>query len=316
MRNFNIDFNRVFKTVLIIYAAFFIVGIVFMFVPSFGVKLDINFSGGTKLAYSYEEDIDDAEIESAVKEVIDNSFTVSKSTSLAGDTKTFEITLVGRESISAETQEELTGKLSETFGENDITLYNSNSVSPNIAGTFFAKSLVAVLITAVLVVIYVGIRFRRIGGVSAAVTALLTLIFDVLVTFFVCVIFRLQIDSNYIAVVLTILGYSLNDTIVIYDRVRENERLNPDAEIGVLVNDSINMVKVRNIVTSVTTFIAVITIVVVSELFGLSSLRTFAVPMAFGIVSGGASSLFIAGPMWVIWNRHKAKKALAEGKKK
>ena len=316
MRSFNIDFNRVFKTVLIIYAAFFIVGIVFMFVPSFGVKLDINFSGGTKLAYSYEGDIDDAEIESAVKEVIDNSFTVSKSTSLAGDTKTFEITLVGRESISAETQEELTEKLSETFGDNDITLYNSNSVSPNIAGTFFAKSLVAVLITAVLVVIYVGIRFRRIGGVSAAVTALLTLIFDVLVTFFVCVIFRLQIDSNYIAVVLTILGYSLNDTIVIYDRVRENERLNPDAEIGVLVNDSINMVKVRNIVTSVTTFIAVITIVVVSELFGLSSLRTFAVPMAFGIVSGGASSLFIAGPMWVIWNRHKAKKALAEGKKK
>ncbi len=316
MRNFNIDFNRVFKTVLIIYAAFFIVGIVFMFVPSFGVKLDINFSGGTKLAYSYEGDVDDAEIESAVKEVIDNSFTVSKSTSLAGDTKTFEITLVGRESISAETQEELTGKLTETFGDNDITLYNSNSVSPNIAGTFFAKSLVAVLITAVLVVIYVGIRFRRIGGVSAAVTALLTLIFDVLVTFFVCVIFRLQIDSNYIAVVLTILGYSLNDTIVIYDRVRENERLNPDAEIGVLVNDSINMVKVRNIVTSVTTFIAVITIVVVSELFGLSSLRTFAVPMAFGIVSGGASSLFMAGPMWVKWKRHKAKKALAEGKKK
>ena len=316
MRSFNIDFNRVFKTVLIIYAAFFIVGIVFMFVPSFGVKLDINFSGGTKLAYSYEGDVDDAEIESAVKEVIDNSFTVSKSTSLAGDTKTFEITLVGRESISAETQEELTEKLSETFSDNDITLYNSNSVSPNIAGTFFAKSLVAVLITALLVVIYVGIRFRRIGGVSAAATALLTLIFDVLVTFFVCVIFRLQIDSNYIAVVLTILGYSLNDTIVIYDRVRENERLNPDAEIGVLVNDSINMVKVRNIVTSVTTFIAVITIVVVSELFGLSSLRTFAIPMAFGIVSGGASSLFIAGPMWVIWKRHKAKKALAEDKKK
>ena len=316
MRSFNIDFNRVFKTVLIIYAAFFIVGIVFMFVPSFGVKLDINFSGGTKLAYSYEGDIDDAEIESAVKEVIDNSFTVSKSTSLAGDTKTFEITLVGRESISAETQEELTGKLSETFGENDITLYNSNSVSPNIAGTFFAKSLVAVLITAVLVVIYVGIRFRRIGGVSAAATALLTLIFDVLVTFFVCVIFRLQIDSNYIAVVLTILGYSLNDTIVIYDRVRENERLNPDAEIGVLVNDSINMVKVSDTVTSVTPFIAVITIVVESELFGLSSLRTFAIPMAFGIVSGGASSLFIAGPMWVIWKRHKAKKAFAEDKKK
>ena len=171
------------------------------------------------------------------------------------------------------------------------------------------------LITAVLVVIYVGIRFRRIGGVSAAVTALITLVFDVLVTFFTCIIFRLQIDSNYIAVVLTILGYSLNDTIVIYDRVRENERLNPGMEIGELVNDSINKVKIRNIVTSLTTFIAVITIVVVSELFGLSSLRTFAIPMAFGIISGGASSLFIAGPLWVIWKRHKAKKAAAAGKK-
>ena len=298
-----------------IYAVFFLAGIAFIFIPSFGINLDINFSGGTKLAYSYTGDISNEDIEASVEEVIEESFTITQSTSLAGDTKTFEITLVGRNSVSAEKQEELTQALTEKFADNEIALYNSNSVSPNIAGTFFVKSIVAVLITAILVVIYVGIRFRRIGGVSAAVTALITLVFDVLVTFFTCVFFRLQIDSNYIAVVLTILGYSLNDTIVIYDRVRENERLNPEMEIGELVNDSINKVKVRNIVTSLTTFIAVITIVVVSELFGLSSLRTFAIPMAFGIISGGASSLFIAGPLWVIWKRHKAKKAAAAGKK-
>lgn len=315
MRDFNIDFNKVLKPVLMIYAVFFLAGIAFIFIPSFGINLDINFSGGTKLAYSYTGDISNEDIEASVEEVIEESFTITQSTSLAGDTKTFEITLVGRNSVSAEKQEELTQALTEKFADNEIALYNSNSVSPNIAGTFFVKSIVAVLITAILVVIYVGIRFRRIGGVSAAVTALITLVFDVLVTFFTCVFFRLQIDSNYIAVVLTILGYSLNDTIVIYDRVRENERLNPEMEIGELVNDSINKVKVRNIVTSLTTFIAVITIVVVSELFGLSSLRTFAIPMAFGIISGGASSLFIAGPLWVIWKRHKAKKAAAGGKK-
>ena len=157
--------------------------------------------------------------------------------------------------------------------------------------------------------------FRRIGGVSAALTALCALVFDLLITFCICVFFKLQIDSNYIAVVLTILGYSLNDTIVMYDRVRENERLEPDMEIGELVNKSINMVKMRNFVTSLTTFIAVITIVVVSELFGLSTLRSFAIPMAFGIVSGGVSSLFIAGPIWVIWKRHKAKKLDASGKR-
>ncbi len=315
MRDFKIDFNKTFKPVLLVYAVIFLAGLVFAFIPGFGVNLDINFSGGTKIAYAYTGDIADADIEETVKGVIDKSFTVSKSTALAGDTKTFEISLVGKDSISAETQEKLTTSLTEKFADNTIELYSSNSVSPTIAGTFFAKSLVAVLITALLVIIYVGIRFRRIGGVSAALTALCALVFDILITFAVCIFFKLQIDSNYIAVVLTILGYSLNDTIVIYDRIRENERLNPDMEIGELVNTSINKVMIRNIVTSITTFIAVMTIVVVSELFGLSTLRTFAVPMAFGIISGGISSLFISGPLWVIWKRHKLKKQAASGKK-
>lgn len=315
MRNFNIDFNKTFKKVVIVYAVIFIAGLIFAFIPSFGVNLDINFRGGTKIAYSYSGDVADGDIEAAVKGVIDKSFTVAKSTALAGDTQTFEISLVGKDSISAEKQEELTKSLAEKFADNDISLYNSNSVSPTIAGTFFAKSLVAVLITALLVVVYVGIRFRRIGGISAALTALCALVFDLIITFCICLFFRLQIDSNYIAVVLTILGYSLNDTIVMYDRVRENERFNPDMEIGELVNKSINMVKMRNFVTSLTTFIAVMTIVVVSELFGLSTLRSFAIPMAFGIISGGVSSLFIAGPIWVIWKRHTAKKLAASGRR-
>ncbi len=314
MRKINIDFNKSLKKVLIVYAVIFLAGIVFIFVPGFGVKLDINFGGGTKISYSYTGDISDADIESTAKGVLDKSFTVSKSTSLAGDTKTFEIALVGKNSVSAEKQEELTKSLTEKFADNEIALYNSNSVSPTVAGSFFVKSVVAVVITAILVVIYVGIRFRRIGGVSAAVTALCALVFDVLITFFTCVLFKLQLDSNYIAVVLTILGYSLNDTIVIYDRVRENKRLMPDAEIGEVVNASINTTLKRNVITSLTTFVAVMTIVTVSELFGLSTLRTFAIPMAFGIVSGAVSSLFIAGPLWVIWRRYKAKKAAAKKK--
>lgn len=314
MRKINIDFNKSLKKVLIVYAVIFLAGIVFIFVPGFGVKLDINFGGGTKISYSYTGDVSDADIESTAKGVFDKSFTVSKSTSLAGDTKTFEIALVGKNSVSAEKQEELTKSLTEKFADNEIALYNSNSVSPTVAGSFFVKSVVAVVITAILVVIYVGIRFRRIGGVSAAVTALCALVFDVLITFFTCVLFKLQLDSNYIAVVLTILGYSLNDTIVIYDRVRENKRLMPDAEIGEVVNASINTTLKRNVITSLTTFVAVMTIVTVSELFGLSTLRTFAIPMAFGIVSGAVSSLFIAGPLWVRWRRYKAKKAAAKKK--
>lgn len=305
MRKFNIDFNKNFKYVIIVYAVIFAIGILSCF---FGIKLDINFSGGTKIAYSYTGEIDIKDIEKLADEKLDADFTISKSTALAGDTETFEIALSGKNALSAEKQDELTKAFETKFKDNKIELYNSNSVSPSIAGTFFAKSIVAVLITAILVVIYVGFRFRRIGGVSAALTAMVALVLDVLVTFFTCVIFGLQIDANYIAVVLTILGYSLNDTIVIYDRVRENKKLNPSMAVGELVNLSINQTIIRNIVTTITTIIAVLTIVVVSELYGLSSLRTFAIPMAFGLVSGGISSLFIAGPLWVIWKNRKLKK--------
>lgn len=306
MRKFNIDFNKAFKFVIIAYAIIFIAGTV---ASLFGINLDINFSGGAKVAYSYTGDISVEKIEKVAKKAIDAKFTVSKSTALAGDTETFEIALSGKNALSADKQEALTAALEKEFKDNKINLYNSNSVSPTIAGTFFAKSLVAVAITALLVVAYVGIRFRKIGGVSAALTALVALVFDVLVTFFICVIFRLQIDTNYIAVVLTILGYSLNDTIVIYDRVRENKKLNPSMEIGDLVNMSINQTMIRNIVTTVTTVLAVLTIVVVSEIYGLTTLRTFAIPMAFGLVSGAVTSLFVAGPLWVIWKNRKAKKA-------
>ena len=312
-KKFNIDFNKAFKKVLIVYAAVFLAGIIIAAV--FGVDLDINFRGGTRITYSYTGDIADSDIESAVKENIEGSFEINQSTSIAGDTQTFSISLAGRSSLSAENQEAITSSLEEAFPDNKVEIYDSNSVSPTIAGTFLLKSLVAVIITAVLVIIYVGIRFKKIGGVSAAVTALCALVLDILVTFFTCVFFRLQIDSNYIAVVLTILGYSLNDTIVIYDRIRENKSMYPDLDTYELVNRSINMVKIRNLVTTVTTFLAVITIVVISELYGLTTLRTFAIPMAFGIVSGCLSSLFVSGPLWVLWLKFKEKRAAKKASK-
>lgn len=302
-----VNAQKAFKICIIVYAIVFLVGIVATVVM--GPKLDINFSGGTRITYSYTGDIAEKDFSAAVKEVVENEFSVSSNTSLAGDTKTFAINLAGKQALSAETQEAITVKLEETFADNEFELYDSNSVSPTVAGSFFIKSLVAVLLTAVLVVIYVGIRFRKIGGFSAGITALCALVFDLLITFFVCVIFRLQIDSNYMAVVLTILGYSLNDTIVIYDRVRENQKYYPQLTIRENVDESISDVLVRNIVTTVTTVCAVLTIIVVSELYGLTSLRTFAIPMAFGLISGSISSLFIACPLWVRWKEHRAKKA-------
>ncbi len=305
MANKTLNSKKIFKFTIIAYAILIVVGIIMT--VAFGPKLDINFSGGTKISYSYTGDVAEKDFKDTVATVLNKEFNVGKNTSLAGDVNCYVITLAGKDSIPAETQEKITTTLAEKFKDNNIELYDSTSVSPTIAGNFFLKSLVAVFITAVFVVVYVGIRFRKIGGVSAALTAFCALILDLLVAFFICVIFRLSIDMNFMAVVLTILGYSLNDTIVIYDRVRENKRLFNNLTVAENMDKSVTETLVRNIVTTVTTVCAVLTIVVVSEVFGLTTLRSFAIPMAFGLVSGCFSSIFVAGPLWVMYKERKAK---------
>ena len=305
MTNKTINTKKCFKIVAIAYAILIVAGIVTTLV--FGPKLDINFSGGTKISYSYAGDVAEADFKATVATKLDKEFSIGKNTSLAGDVNSYVITLAGKDSLSADVQENITKALQEKFPNNAIELYDSTSVSPTIASTFFVKSLVAVLITAVLVIVYVGIRFRKIGGVSASLTAFCALILDLLTAFFICVIFRLPIDMNFMAVVLTILGYSLNDTIVIYDRVRENKRLFPKLSLAENMDMSVASTLVRNIVTTVTTVCAVLTIVVVAEVCGLASLRSFAIPMAFGLVSGCFSSLFVSGPLWVMYKQAKAK---------
>lgn len=300
-----INTKKWFKVAAIAYAALIVVGLVITLV--FGPKLDINFSGGTKISYSYTGDVAEKDFTDTVKTALDKEFTVSQNTSLISNDKSFVVTLAGKDSIAAEIQEKIVTALNTKFPSNNFAVLDSVSVSPTIAGSFFTKSLVAVLITAILVVVYVGIRFKKIGGVSASLTAFCALILDLLTAFFICVIFRLSIDMNFMAVVLTILGYSLNDTIVIYDRVRENKRLFPNMPLSENMDKSVTDTMVRNIVTTSTTVCAVLTIVVVSELFAITSLRSFAIPMIFGLISGCFSSLFISGPLWVMYKERKTK---------
>lgn len=302
----DIDFNKSFKPFAIIYAAVIIIGILVSVI--FGVKLDINFKGGTVITYNYivdeaneAPDLKIEEVKKLAEEKLGVSATVTKGSAIAVEANTLTVSLVKNKSIDTDSMEELTKALTDAYPKNSIELYDSTSVSPTLATTFFLKSLAAVLLTAVLVVVYVGFRFRKIGGVTAGLTALVALVIDILVAFFACPIFGLEIDSNFIAVVLTILGYSLNDTIVVYDSVREYKAKISDKSLGDLVNLSLNRVKIRNIVTTTTTVLAVTTIIVVAEIYGLTSLRTFAIPMLFGLVSGCISSLFISTPLWVIW---------------
>ena len=209
----------------------------------------------------------------------------------------------------------VTAKLQKTFADNKVENIGSNTVSGTIASNFFLKCLVAVLLAGILVVVYVGIRFRKIGGISAGMFALLALLLDCFMAFAASVFFRLEIDSNFMSVILTTLGYSLNDTIVVYDRIRENNRLYPEMGLRELINTSVNQSLGRTVKTTVATFLAIIAIVVVAEFFGLSTLRSFAIPMAVGILSGCVTSVCLSSPLWYSWKKGAdARKAQKEAK--
>lgn len=293
------NFTKNFKFFAIAYAVIIAAGIIAFSI--FGLKLDINFSGGSRFTYTYSDEINVADAEKVIEDTIKKDVNVTTSKALNEDSKKLVVTLQEKDALDANSQTSMLKKLQESFKDNKVELGDSNTVSATVAGSFFAKAIVAVTIAAILVVIYMGLRFKNIGGFRAAITALVALILDVLVTFAVCVFFRLQFDLSVVAVILAILGYSLNDTIVIYNRVRENKMYFPEKPMEDIVNESLNQVKTRTIITTVTTVLAMLTILVVSEIYGLTSLRTFSIPILFSLVSGCVSSLTISAPLWVMW---------------
>lgn len=310
LRNKKIDFVGNLKKYLIILAAIILVGAIISVV--FGVKLDINFKGGSRYTYSFNGDIDLATAQNvANKSIGSTSAVASISTDVTGQNKNLVISIPAGNTDNTASDTILKALKTQYPGSN-FALADANTVGASIAGTFLLKSVVAILIAAILVIVYIGIRFRLIGGISAGVTALVALVVDIVVAFMACVIFRLEIDSNFIAVVLTILGYSLNDTVVIYDRIREEKKLRPGESVRNIVNSSINNTLGRTVATSVATLLAVLTVLVVSEFFGLNTLRSFAIPMSAGIISGAFSSICLSGPLWVLWCEKFPKKSKAK----
>ena len=163
----------------------------------------------------------------------------------------------------------------------------------------------AIGLSAIFIVIYVWVRFKNLSGLSAGGMAVLALIHDVFFVFFVFVWFGIPINDAYVAVTLTIIGYSINDTIVLYDRIRENKSITKNKDIGALISESITQTLSRSINTSVTTVICVLSILIFAILYGIDSIKVFALPMLFGMISGCYSSICIAGPLWGKWQEYK-----------
>lgn len=278
----------------------------------FGTTLDIQFSGGAELKFSYTGEIDQNELYDFIQAKTTDKISTTFSSDLFGNSgNTVSVQFAGNDSVATEIQQNLESDLQKQYSDNDFTMLESNSVDASMGFNFLLKCITAVAIASILMVIYVTVRFKKIGGLSAGVMALVALFHDVAMIYFLYVIFQMPIDSNFIAVVLMILGYSLNDTIVIYDRVREERRIvGRKADVGMVFNLSASKTIKRTIMTSITTLAAIIIVYIVAVAFNISSVQGFALPMMMGIVSGCYSSICIAGPLWVIWqNNKKSKKA-------
>lgn len=212
--------------------------------------------------------------------------------------------------IAGDITDELTATFNPDDSNADFAVYESQRIGATASGELIAKSLIAIIIAAVLLLIYIAIRFQFASGVAT----LIAIIHDVLVVCALMAIFRIEINAAFIAALITVIGYSINNTIITFDRVRENERNENVMKLGTahLVNLSIKQTLVRSIYTSLTTLISIIALVIL----GVTSIKIFLIPIIIGLIAGTYSSIFIAAPLWQIMIRRLLERKKIEGELK
>lgn len=298
------DFLKNKKVFFIIPVAIAVITIITALV--IGVPVDIEFKGGTMLTYSYDGTINPSDVKAEVEKLNLGTVGVTTGSAFGSDVETVQVSFASDNGLTADVQVQVSDSLQAAFKDNNLVLVNSQDVNPSSGFSFFLKCFVAVAFSFILLIIYIAFRFKNIGGVSAGAFALVALANDVFMVFATFVFLRLPIDANFMAVILTILGYSINNTIVLYDRVRENRKLyGKKLTINELVNKSINQSLTRSIKTTITTAIAVLSMCVVALIFGVESIVSFVLPMFVGLLAGCYSSIFIAGPLWTVWKNRK-----------
>ena len=272
-----------------------------------GVHLDTEFTGGAMITLSYENSFEMSVVQKAASEALgSNGLTLQTGENVATGEQTLKISMPGTETVTTDEVQTLLDSLNESCPDNSFAQLSLSNVSAAMGTKFLQKSLVAVVFALVLILAYIAYRFKKIGGLTGGMMAVLALLNDLMVVFGTFVLLRAPLDGNFIAAMLTILGYSINDTVVVYDRIRENRSLlGKKAGFQELVNQSINQSARRTIITTVTTVMALGVMCVVSKLYGLDSIFTFAFPLMMGMFSGVYTSLCVSTSAWVAWSERK-----------
>jgi SecD/SecF fusion protein len=260
------------------------------------LNFSLEFLGGTSTTVNIGEDMTLDRLESEVKPLVaditkDNAINISNVEGSKVNIRTRELTLDERE--------QLTGVLEDKYGlkTEDIEMEN---ISATISNEMQADAIWATIIALICMLIYIWIRFRDVRFGAASVVALLH---DALVIVACYALTRISVGGTFIAAILTIIGYSINATIVIFDRIRENLHVMGKASLEDVVNTSVTQTLSRSVFTSLTTFITVLMLYIL----GVSSIRDFALPLMVGVICGTYSSIFLAGNLWYIFRQIKGK---------
>lgn len=297
----NLDFIGKRKLAAIFSIVLILVGLASLVVKG-GPNYGIDFAGGNLVQVKFERETGPGEIKAALEGLNLGSFVVQH---FGDEPNEYLIRVQDTGSGKNTLAQSITAKLETSFGEGQVDIRRVEMVGPQVGKDLRQKGLLAILYAMIGILVYITWRFEF----RFAVGAIIALVHDVLITLGVFSLFGKEIDLPIIAAFLAIIGYSLNDTIIVYDRIRENFGKHQKTGFPSVVNRSINETLSRTILTSGTTLLVVLSLFI----FGGGVIHNFAFALLIGILVGTYSSIFVASPVLIFWEEYRSgKKKLAK----
>ena len=299
------------KIFYIISGAVIAAGVLFFAIRGFNYGID--FTGGTMLELDMGKKVSQSEVQKSLKE-----FKLNEQIIFSGSNNE-TIVIKTTKAMNASERGDVTDKVIKDFGLDDSAVKSSEEFGATIGSEIRSNAIKSILVAALFMLLYIIFRFR---SWKYGVSAVAGIFHDVLVLLSMYAVFYFIVNNPFIAVLLTVVGYSINDTIVIFDRIRENRHLMRGKSLKEILNTSINQTLDRSIMTSITTFVAIIPLLILVS----SSLSGFCIPLMIGVICGTYSSIFLCSPLYYEFNKReelskyeaqeKAKKRIEEKKER
>jgi preprotein translocase subunit SecF len=301
LRNPHYDFLGKTKILLAVSTTLIVGGIAY--IATHGVQYGVEFSGGTQLILRFQARPDQDRVRNAVDKVTSGA-SIQTYDDPAKNQILVRLPHTGPQNAETDLSsgaQSVLGSLKANYGQNPVLESSTEVVGPIVGAELRRKAIQITIFGLLFQLLYIAFRFN---GAMWGTAATIAVFHDVLITLGLIVLFHYEITLNVIAALLTLVGYSQNDTIVIFDRVRENLKQRRKEPLAKIINDSINQTLSRTIISSGTTFLTVLALL----LFGGEVLRGFAFTMVIGIIVGTYSTIYIASPIVVWWDHFRTRK--------